>query len=325
NNILVFVLVRIAHFHCAHAHSLILPAGHTSIHSQYALNKTKKLLSYRAWEDHLVAEMDSALNGWVDSIPLHLRWDPNRTHCRLTLTYRGDEGTVDRHLDLEGLAGYIVQSLPSLAICTNTARSCSHIAEMSRLRKNGSPVPVLISSVFVTGVILLLNVWSRKRTGLPRHMNSAITEVQKCMATMRVCETNTHEIPHIELITHDLLHELATIGQVPLPVAPHSASEAFHTNKPDLYHPSPSVFAPALHPSPAGNQFGSFPTYTADLGKLPVFHQRTPPPRESTSSCNDVMAMWVTAPTGCEIDDWGVYLNVMSELNQGFETPVPQS
>ncbi|KAJ7841153.1 hypothetical protein B0H14DRAFT_3140291 [Mycena olivaceomarginata] len=143
----------------------------------------------------------------------------------------------------------------------------------------------------------------------------------------------------------------------------------------DLHHPSPSVFAPALHPSPAGNQFGSFPTYTADLGKLPVFHQRTPPPRESTSSwyptqaasplgppdfavgivppdadntansfpvdllfaskpdyalgtsnlSNDVMAMWVTAPTGCEIDDWGVYLNVMSELNQGFETPVPQS
>jgi hypothetical protein len=74
------MLVRIVHFHCAHARSLILPAGHTSIHSQYALNKTKKLLSYRdqAWEEHLVAEMDSALNGWVDGIPPHLRWDPNR-------------------------------------------------------------------------------------------------------------------------------------------------------------------------------------------------------------------------------------------------------
>lgn len=37
-----------------------------------------------------------------------------------------------------------MQSLPSLAICTNAARSCSHIAEISRLRKNGSPVPVLL-------------------------------------------------------------------------------------------------------------------------------------------------------------------------------------
>jgi hypothetical protein len=44
------------------------------------------------------------------------------------------------------------------------------------------------SSVFTSGVVLLLNVWSGKRTGLPPHMNSAITEVHKCMATMAVCE-----------------------------------------------------------------------------------------------------------------------------------------
>jgi hypothetical protein len=118
-------------------------------------------------------------------------------------------------------------------------------------------------------------------------------------------------ISRFKLIDHpfsDLLHELATMGQVPLPVAPHSASEAFNTNKrvreednaaqyprapappahyppeADLYHPPLSAFARALHPSPTGNQFGSLPTYTADLGKLPVFHQRTPPPGESTSS-----------------------------------------
>ncbi|KAJ7844943.1 hypothetical protein B0H14DRAFT_2775939 [Mycena olivaceomarginata] len=214
----------------------------------YALNKTKKLLSYRdqAWEEHLVAEMDSALNGW---------------------------------------------SLPSLAICTNAARSCSHIAEMSRLcAKTGSPVPVLISSVFVSGVILLLNVWSGKRTGLPPHMNSAITEVQKCMATMRVCETKWQI---------DLLHELATIGQVPLPVAPHSASDATtrrNTRTPPAppAHPPtrsrplsspPSAFAPALHPSPTGNQFWLAPDVHCRPGQAAGVHQRTPPPRESTSSC----------------------------------------
>ncbi|KAJ7306330.1 fungal-specific transcription factor domain-containing protein [Mycena albidolilacea] len=369
----------------------------------YALNKTKKLLSYRdqSWEEHLVAEMDSALNGWVDSIPPHLRWDPNRREetffdqsCLLFCSYYQVQMAIHRPF-IPTIREGEPTSLPSLAICTNAARSCSHIAEMSRLRKNGSPVPVLISSVFVSGVILLLNIWSGKRTGLPPHMNSAITEVQKCMATMRVCETKWQ----MSGLFYDLLHELATIGQVPLPVAPHSASEAFNTNKrarkednaaqyprtpappahhppeADPYHPPPSAFAPALHPSPTGNQFGSLPTYTADLGKLPVFHQRTPPLRESTSSwyptqgasplgrpdfavgivpldadnsansfpvdplfasepdyalggsnlSNDVMAMWATAPTGFEIDDWGVYLNAMSELNQGFETPVPQS
>ncbi|KAJ7710074.1 fungal-specific transcription factor domain-containing protein [Mycena olivaceomarginata] len=344
----------------------------------YALNKTKKLLSYRdqAWEEHLVAEMDSALNGWVDSIPPHLRWDPNRREetffdqsCPMAIhrpfipTIREGEPT----------------SLPSLAICTNAARSCSHIAEMSRLRKNGSPVPVLISSVFVSGVILLLNVWSGKRTGLPPHMNSAITEVQKCMATMRVCETKWQ----MSGLFYDLLHELATIGQVPpccssfrvrpfntnkrareednaaQPDAP--APPAHHPPEADLYHP-PFCFGslPDVHCRP-GQAAGVPPAHTAsagkheqlvpDAGRFPLGRPDfavgiVPPDADNTANSfpvdplfasepdyalggsnlsNDVMA-WATAPTGLSaIDDWGVYLNVMSELNQGFETPVPQS
>lgn len=43
-------------------------------------------------------------------------------------------------------------------------------------------------AVFTTGLVLLLNIWSTKRTGLPPEMNSAIMEVHKCMATMQVCE-----------------------------------------------------------------------------------------------------------------------------------------
>ncbi|KAJ7749389.1 fungal-specific transcription factor domain-containing protein [Mycena metata] len=46
----------------------------------YPLNKLKRLLAHRNpdWEEHVVAELDSALNNWVDSIPAHLRWEPNR-------------------------------------------------------------------------------------------------------------------------------------------------------------------------------------------------------------------------------------------------------
>ncbi|KAJ7049695.1 hypothetical protein C8F01DRAFT_725599 [Mycena amicta] len=31
-----------------------------------------------AWSQSTVAELDSALNQWLDSIPEHLRWDPHR-------------------------------------------------------------------------------------------------------------------------------------------------------------------------------------------------------------------------------------------------------
>ncbi|KAK7028680.1 ABC transporter transmembrane region 2-domain-containing protein [Favolaschia claudopus] len=56
--------------------------------------------------------------------------------------------------------------------------------EISRSGKGDVPVPVIFNSVFTSGVILLLNFWSGKRTGLPPRLNSAISEVQKCMAAL---------------------------------------------------------------------------------------------------------------------------------------------
>lgn len=40
---------------------------------QYSLNKAQALLATRDpdWDQHLVAELDSALNQWVDAVPEH--------------------------------------------------------------------------------------------------------------------------------------------------------------------------------------------------------------------------------------------------------------
>ena len=40
---------------------------------QYPINKSKSLLGLVGpqWEKHIVAELDSALNKWVDSVPNH--------------------------------------------------------------------------------------------------------------------------------------------------------------------------------------------------------------------------------------------------------------
>ncbi|KAF7328632.1 Zn(2)-C6 fungal-type domain-containing protein [Mycena sanguinolenta] len=259
----------------------------------YSLNKTKRLLSYRdqAWEEHIVAELDSALNGWIDRIPPHLRWDPNRPEDAffdqsvfLYCSYYQVQMTIHRPF-VPMMRSAVPRSLPSLGICTNAARSCSHVAETSRLRKNGVPVPEILS-VFTSGMILLLNVWSGKRTGLPPHMNSAITEVH-----------------------NDILHELATIGQLPLPkdvtppdpapsnpnkraresddevqVPPTSAPAVFHPHTGNIYHPTHSNSASAVNTPSIAHQFGPLPTYTTELGKMPVFHQSLPPPSESMSS-----------------------------------------
>ena len=47
--------------------------------AQYSINKSKALLGFvgQQWEQHIVAELDSALNKWIDSVPDH------REHARL--------------------------------------------------------------------------------------------------------------------------------------------------------------------------------------------------------------------------------------------------
>jgi hypothetical protein len=50
----------------------------TGHRAQYSLSKSTLMTGRRArekgWEEHTVAELDSALNGWFDSIPDHCRF-----------------------------------------------------------------------------------------------------------------------------------------------------------------------------------------------------------------------------------------------------------
>ena len=40
---------------------------------QYSINKSKVLLGFIGprWEQHIVSELDSALNKWIDAVPDH--------------------------------------------------------------------------------------------------------------------------------------------------------------------------------------------------------------------------------------------------------------
>ena len=45
---------------------------------QYSINKSKVMLGFVGpqWEQHIVAELDSALNKWIDSVPDHRKFRP---------------------------------------------------------------------------------------------------------------------------------------------------------------------------------------------------------------------------------------------------------
>ncbi|KAJ7694369.1 fungal-specific transcription factor domain-containing protein [Mycena rosella] len=260
-----------------------------SLKMLYSLNKAKSLLAVRdeAWEEHIVAELDSALNGWVDSMPRHLRWDPNRRDdaffdqsAWLYCAYYQVQMTIHRPF-IPMIRKDASTALHALAICTNAARSCSHVSDISMHRKNGKPVPVIVGPQFTSGLVLLLNIWSGKRTGLAPHMNSAIAEVHKCMACIRMCEERWQSMG----LAWDLLYELAAIGQMSLPdrsppppptsetrPSPNKRARDDGCQRPAPYANARSIPRPPPPFDAPPPQFAALPTYTADLGCLPVFH-----------------------------------------------------
>ncbi|KAJ7027175.1 fungal-specific transcription factor domain-containing protein [Mycena alexandri] len=333
---------RITFFRCYVRLSNILSLA---VQMLYALNKTKQLLSHRDpdWEEHTVAELDLALNDWVDSIPPHLRWDPNRR----------DEAFFDQsthlycayyHVQMTIHRGFIFtipdgasRALPSLAICTDAARSCTHVADIARHRRNTMPRPGLVSPLFTSALILLLNVWSGKRTGLPPQMNSAIVEVHKCMETIRLCEKRWQSAG----LSWDLLYNLAAIGQLTLPKPMPQPTYAVPPNtrkrprQDDTMYPdtaAPTVSYPLYTSSdtqPVQQKPTPLPMYTTDLGRLPIYHRQPGVDELSMFSpstfnpggsglranvddmSNDMMAMWANPPTGFEIEHWGTYLTAL--------------
>ncbi|GAV99360.1 hypothetical protein LENED_000811 [Lentinula edodes] len=214
----------------------------------YAINKSKILMGFGEvqWEQHIVAELDSALNRWVDSVPDHLRWDPNRE----------DETFFSQSVMLYSHY-YLVQilvhrpfipspkkpsplSFPSLAICTNAARSASHIIDVQRKRQT-SVLPFSQITTFTAGIVLLLNIWGGKRSGLSTDPNKEMTDVYKCMQSLKCCEDKWHSCGRL----WDILYELASVGELPLPNASPTA-----TNKRERGAESPMSSAETSEGSP---------------------------------------------------------------------------
>jgi len=130
--------------------------------NQYAINKSKILLGVvgQQWEQQIVAELDSALNKWVDSVPDHcafhaplflmttyfslVRWDPKREDVNffnqsvsLYATYYYIQIVIHRPF-IPSSRKPSPLAFPSLAICTNAARSCARILDIQVKRNNDS-------------------------------------------------------------------------------------------------------------------------------------------------------------------------------------------
>ncbi|KIJ60357.1 hypothetical protein HYDPIDRAFT_117261 [Hydnomerulius pinastri MD-312] len=281
----------------------------------YSINKSKILLGFvgQQWEQHIVAELDSALNKWIDAVPDHLRWDPNRDvngpfflqSSALYASYYHVQILIHRPF-IPSPRKPSPLSFPSLAICTNAARSCSHVIDIYK-RRSGIAAPFLQMSAFTAGIVLLLNIWGGKRSGVTTDPAKEMADVHKCMAVLKGCEKRWHTAGRL----WDILYELASVGDLPLP----QPSPTGGTKRErDSDSPSSTVHsAPTPQDGPrtiAGSRRISrdiqgqqarqqqhvsstfnLPVYSNDLGRLPL-HGQVNFPTSTTSPQMDSSGMW---------------------------------
>ncbi|KAI0337248.1 hypothetical protein BDW22DRAFT_1364333 [Trametopsis cervina] len=211
---------KVAYFNCLIRQNQILAFALRTI---YSINKSKVLLGFIGprWEQHIVSELDSALNKWIDAVPDHLRWDPNRENpeflaqsAALYASYYNLQIIVHRpFISSPRKPSSLV--FPSLAICTNAARSCIHVLDVT-FRKKGycTNLHVTQMSLFLAGIILLLNIWGGKRAGsVITDPAKEMEDVHKAMKMLKALERRWHTAGRL----WDIMYELAEVGDLPLP------------------------------------------------------------------------------------------------------------
>ncbi|KAK1227086.1 Gypsy retrotransposon integrase-like protein 1 [Marasmius sp. AFHP31] len=235
-------------------------------------------LSGPQWEQRAVSMFDSSLNQWVDSLPSHLRWDPGQTND-LLLNQSAHLHSHYYQIQIFVHRPFIAPSkqrsqvaFPSLAICTNAARSCSHVAEVIRQRK-GFALPWVAPPAFTSGIILLLSIWSSKRSGLSTNPAREMTEVHKCMKCLRDCEGQWIGSGQM----WDILYQLAKVGDLPVPApTPECMNSPESQGSPTSeIRMSPGSGTPsntfATSPSRVAHFDASKPNgYASTLGPIPV-------------------------------------------------------
>ncbi|KAF8315656.1 hypothetical protein DL93DRAFT_846798 [Clavulina sp. PMI_390] len=167
-----------------------------AVRTIYAINKSKALLGFAGekWEQQIVSELDSRMNKWIDAVPAHLKWDPNRQDevhftqsVNLYAVYYFLQIFIHRPFFYPD-KGSNALSFPSLSIATNAARSCSHLVEALQARGIQGTIPVSDSSIN-SGVVLLMAVWGARKTGVSVDSQSAMRDVSQCISYLKWCES----------------------------------------------------------------------------------------------------------------------------------------
>ncbi|KAJ6489498.1 fungal-specific transcription factor domain-containing protein [Mycena vitilis] len=185
----------------------------------YSPRKPKDLEGHRsastAAQD--IAALDSALNSWLNEVPKHLRWDPdrrNRLHLAqsalLYTAYYNVQILVHRPFIPDPASFHASASgpLPSFTICVNAGRSSARIFDAYAQR--GLSVHFnMLTAACTAGIILLIHAWSDKKSAASvSDSPKELSQVYSCLRILTVAEKRNPEAGRFAILISDLLARL---------------------------------------------------------------------------------------------------------------------
>ncbi|KAJ7449875.1 putative fungal-specific transcription factor [Mycena latifolia] len=207
-----------------------------------------------------IIAFDSALNSWLLEIPDHLRWDPERTNqlhfnqsALLYAGYYSVQIMVHRPYIPAPLETSRPGALPSLAICTNAARSCARIFH-AQDRLGIEPNQNMLAPAFTAAIVLLLNTWSGKRSGFTYNPGKELDDVYKCMHLLKKAEKRYLAAGRF----NDILVRLISVGDIGNdgPFTRHYTEDTAPPSAQQGYEPSMFLSGPRpSEPDPAASRW----------------------------------------------------------------------
>ncbi|KAF5383426.1 hypothetical protein D9757_006104 [Collybiopsis confluens] len=180
----------------------------------------------------LITELDSSLNQWMQAIPEHLIWDPDRhgleQSAMLYSSYYNLQCFVHRPF-IPKPQNPSSLSFPSLTICVGAARQAGRVAKALVEQNILMPFPhcqvksslhfvyplskkcmhYYKSAFFTAAVVLLLSTWTGRRSGMTSANTEAMSGVEACLQTFKMCEARWPASGRY----WDMISDMARVGE----------------------------------------------------------------------------------------------------------------
>ncbi|KAF7348214.1 Zn(2)-C6 fungal-type domain-containing protein [Mycena sanguinolenta] len=266
------------------------------------------------WEQRAVAELDSTMNRFLDSIPSHLRWDLGNLPQGIFFDQSAQLHIMYNYILIAIHRRYIHRpAAPSLSICASAARAILNTADIWLRKLQRLPLPNIKNPVFMAGVVLVLYTLATKRAGLTMDKNKDLVHIKTALEILKFAEARLQPPGR----SWELLTELCSLDGPLLTKSPPK-------DQSDSSNSSEGISTPSLTNGQYSPQFEeSVDSWSS------MFTAEQPPESIQGKSIeellasdgqpcavqsifdDDLMSMWMAAPTASDVENiqhWDAFL-----------------